>query len=209
MMFIRYSYQGNLIHQRISDGYINLTEIAKANGQQIDSWMQLEKAKELFAEFERQQMELFPEKPYPLFVLKENTYGGTSGTYVHPDIAIVFAQWCSPKFYLQVCGWIREWTWIQHLFQQPSHYLSSIEEMFRKEKIEGESIFQEVCYIIRDLEAEGLPTDYDNIAYSWSKAGGDDPLEILEEDKLISFDGKEWKLTTRGREEFAFHPWSK
>ena len=31
------------------------------------------------------------------------------GTWVHPDVAIHLAQWCSPKFAVQVSRWVREW----------------------------------------------------------------------------------------------------
>jgi hypothetical protein len=31
------------------------------------------------------------------------------GTWVHPDVAIHLAQWCSPKFAVAVSRWVREW----------------------------------------------------------------------------------------------------
>jgi len=31
------------------------------------------------------------------------------GTYVHPDVAVNLAQWCSPKFAVAVSRWVREW----------------------------------------------------------------------------------------------------
>jgi hypothetical protein len=43
-----------------------------------------------------------------LVAVKGNSSEINQGTFAHPDIAIQIAQWCSPKFALQVSRWIRE-----------------------------------------------------------------------------------------------------
>jgi hypothetical protein len=93
--------------------------MAKPFGKRVDNWMRLKATKELFAEFER-------EPSYggakPLITIKGN-FSDTSdlryhsdlpsgevfrqGTFAHPDIAIQFAQWCSPGFALWVSRQIR------------------------------------------------------------------------------------------------------
>lgn len=40
------SYQGNSITQRDADGYVNATEMAKANNARFDHWMGNDQAKE-------------------------------------------------------------------------------------------------------------------------------------------------------------------
>jgi KilA-N domain len=109
MDVILYQYQNNVVSQRREDGYINLNQMAVACGRRVDNWKRLESTKELLAEFERQQS--------PYSDLREETIkfalitipGSHSGTFAHPDIAIQFAQWCSPAFALQVSRWVREW----------------------------------------------------------------------------------------------------
>ncbi len=102
MNSIKHDYKGITINQRPQDGYINLNEMAQATNKRVDNWLQNKSTKNLIAEFEKQ-------KNTALITTPTNTkYGG--GTWAHPDIAIVFAQWCSrPNFVLMVASWVNEW----------------------------------------------------------------------------------------------------
>ncbi|MGK7898273.1 MAG: KilA-N domain-containing protein, partial [Xenococcus sp. (in: cyanobacteria)] len=101
-------FEGREIHQRIIDGYINLNQMAEANGKRIDNWLQNQSTKNLLSEIERQQNKL-PGLPGSLLEPLITIEGRDGGTWAHPDIAIQFAQWCNPAFALQVSRWVREW----------------------------------------------------------------------------------------------------
>ena len=83
-----------------SGAYVNLNDIAKPFGKRVDNWMRLKSTTSLLSEFSE-------DPSYggaPAFRSKEGRGGGT---WVHPDIAIQFAQWCSPGFALWVSRQIR------------------------------------------------------------------------------------------------------
>ena len=88
------------MRQRIEDGYINLNDIAKSTGKRVDKWLDNKSTQELFLEFEKQQTDT-PNSGYRNRAII-STKGGAGGgsTWAHPQIAIQFAQWCSPAFAL-------------------------------------------------------------------------------------------------------------
>lgn len=99
---IEHTFNRARVHQRISDGYINLNQMAEAAGRRIDNWMRLQETTSLLREFTiRPEYQGLP----PLITVE----GRSGGTWAHPDIAIQFAQWCSPAFALQVSQWVRQW----------------------------------------------------------------------------------------------------
>jgi hypothetical protein len=109
MKIIIHQANGLNIGQRIEDGYINLTQMAKAYKKRVDNWLRLKDTEDLLIQFERQEKlntsDLRSLKP-PLIIKRGKHNGGTWG---HPDIAIQFAQWLDKGFALQVSRWIREW----------------------------------------------------------------------------------------------------
>ena len=109
MKIIIHEANGLQIGQRILDGYINLTQMAKAYNKRLDNWLRLKDTRDLLAEFELQEKlntsDVRDLKP-ALIVRRGKHEGGTWG---HPDIAIQFAQWLDKKFALQVSRWVREW----------------------------------------------------------------------------------------------------
>jgi len=108
---IAHNLNASTIHQRASDGYINLNQIADAADRRVDNWLRLQEVQDLIHEFESQQnlhsSDLRNVKP--AFVTSRARADRGGGTWAHPDIAIQFAQWCSPAFALQVSRWVREW----------------------------------------------------------------------------------------------------
>lgn len=102
------SFNSREIHQRVADGYINLNQMADASGRRIDNWIQNQSTQDLLTEFQNQQSKL-PGIPGSLSDPLITIEGRGGGTWAHPDIAIQFAQWCSPAFALQVSRWVREW----------------------------------------------------------------------------------------------------
>lgn len=101
-----------------SGAYANLNDIAKPFGKRIDNWTRLKTTQELFDEFRREPCYSGKE---PIIAVKgiqdlpshlRNGFARQDGmkyggTWAHPDIAIQFAQWCSPGFALWVSRQIR------------------------------------------------------------------------------------------------------
>lgn len=86
------------------DGYICLTDMAKATGKRYPDWSRLDSTKSyleaLSAVVHKTTTELI-----------DVTQGGTpqlQGTWGHPKVAIRFAQWCSDEFAVQVDFWVDE-----------------------------------------------------------------------------------------------------
>ena len=105
---ILHRMNGFLIPQRKADGYVNLNVLADAAGKRVQHWLDNQETKDLLIEFDLQnKLAGIPASlDQPALIRIEGRNGGTWG---HPDIAIAFAQWCSPAFTLQVSRWIREW----------------------------------------------------------------------------------------------------
>jgi len=94
-----------VIHQRLSDGYVNATAMCKASGKLFGDYSRLKTTNEFINE-------LSSDMGIPISELIQIVKGGephNQGTWVHPDIAINLAQWLSPKFAVQVSKWVREW----------------------------------------------------------------------------------------------------
>lgn len=74
------------------DGYIFATDLCKVAGKGIHDWLRLEETKELVKKAE----------------YKGNSGKYSQGTWIHTDLGINLAQWCSPSFTPQVSKWIEE-----------------------------------------------------------------------------------------------------
>ena len=103
------------------DGYIHATALCKAVKKKPNDWLRLKETKELI----EKKKQKIAESGIPYSAKKEKTdihnrisqlvevYKGgndkyNQGTWIHPDLGIQLAQWCSPSFSLQVSKWIRE-----------------------------------------------------------------------------------------------------
>ncbi|HEY9873599.1 MAG TPA: KilA-N domain-containing protein [Candidatus Obscuribacterales bacterium] len=92
-----------------SGAYCNLNDIAKPFGKRVDNWMRLKSTKELFKAFKQDPSYNGAEPFYDRNLRSEVTgkFVSGGGAFAHPDIAIQFAQWCSPGFALWVSRQIR------------------------------------------------------------------------------------------------------
>lgn len=102
---IPHKAEGEIINQRASDGYINATAMCRAVGKKLGHYLESKATKEFL-------QELSSDIGIPISDLVIIIRGGipdAQGTWVHPDAAIHLAQWCSPKFAVQVSRWVREW----------------------------------------------------------------------------------------------------
>ena len=92
MKIINHEVNGLKISQRRLDGYINLTQMAKAYNKRVYNWLRLKDTEDLLQEFEYQEKlnnsDVSDLKP--ALIVKRGKHEG--GTWGHPDIAIQFAQ---------------------------------------------------------------------------------------------------------------------
>jgi hypothetical protein len=98
------TFNGATVRQRAEDSYMNATAMCKANGKLWADYQRLSSTSAYLAE-------LSADMGIPISELVQVRKGGEpelQGTWVHPDVAIHLAQWCSPKFAVQVSKWVRE-----------------------------------------------------------------------------------------------------
>lgn len=97
--------EGATIYQRPEDGYINATAMCHAAGKRWNHYSSNETTKAFIAALES-------EAGIPASKLIQSVSGGEpklQGTWVHPQVAIHLAQWCSPTFAVKVSGWVYDW----------------------------------------------------------------------------------------------------
>lgn len=83
-----FNYNGQNISQR-GDGFINLTQMCKANGKRIDSWNRLKQTQEYIRVLGQSHGSV---------VLQSKVGGLNPGTWGHPSLAINLARWISADF---------------------------------------------------------------------------------------------------------------
>lgn len=91
------SYNGSPITQREIDGYVNATEMAKANNTRFVDWTENSQAKEYLKALRESISADFGTNDELIIV---QGFGANKSTWVHPLVAIAFAQWISPKFHV-------------------------------------------------------------------------------------------------------------
>ena len=87
-------YNGSPISVR-SDGHIDLTGMCKANGKKLSHFLALKETKDYIKVMER-------DAGIPASKIIEVVKGGNAknqGSWGHPEIAILLAQWISPEFH--------------------------------------------------------------------------------------------------------------
>lgn len=102
---VNYEIEKEIIHQRVSDGYINATAMCKAAGKLFGNYNQLQSTKDFLTV-------LSSDIGIPISEIIQSIKGGSpelQGTWVHPQVAIHLAQWLSPKFAVKVSQWVFDW----------------------------------------------------------------------------------------------------
>ena len=108
MDHIIHKMNGLTVQQRIKDGYINATALAKAyetatgTRKDVRDWLLTDRAKAYIAY-------LSEKTGIPVFDLVQIKQGRNGGTWLHPKLAIPFATWLSIEFEFQVSEWVEEW----------------------------------------------------------------------------------------------------
>jgi hypothetical protein len=115
-------FNGIIIEQSLGNGFINGTAICLANQRNIFDWLKTDHAKNLVTTL-AENLHIEPEvivqnvsqnveiiNLYPsLFIVENGSSEDTENIWLHPDLAIQLAQWCSKSFAIQVSKWVREW----------------------------------------------------------------------------------------------------
>jgi hypothetical protein len=103
---------GVVIESRVSDCFINATQMCEAGNKKFSHWHQLKSTALLIKTLENS---LKSDAGIPasqsvmvIDIKKGNSDLFEQGTWIHPDLAIQLAQWAVPSFALKVSKWIRE-----------------------------------------------------------------------------------------------------
>ena len=97
-------WQGTAIQRRESDGFVNATQMAKANGKHLPHYMANDRTREYLEA-------LSGSVGIPTDRLVVSTTTGPNdlrGTWIHPRLAIDLARWISPAFAVWMDGWFLE-----------------------------------------------------------------------------------------------------
>ncbi len=103
-LVLAHDLNGHVVGQRKADGFINATSLCKAAGKLWADYWRLGSTKEFLGE-------LSGSMGIPIDQLTNSVLTGPNdlrGTWVHPDVGINLAQWCSARFAVQVSKWVRE-----------------------------------------------------------------------------------------------------
>lgn len=94
-----------IVQQRVHDGYINATAMCQATGKRFHDYNRIGPTVAFISA-------LASATGKPVTELIQSVSGGEpshQGTWVHPQVAINLAQWCSAEFAVQVSQWVVDW----------------------------------------------------------------------------------------------------
>ena len=98
-----YAYEGsNVTFSNGDNVMVNATQMAKAFGKRPNDWLRSEQAQRMIEAISASQKC----EPTDLVIVKNG--GSDYGTWFHEDVALVFAQWLSPDFYVWCNNRIKE-----------------------------------------------------------------------------------------------------
>ncbi len=97
--------QGEVIFQRMLDGYISATALCKSVGKRFSNYRVLKKTQAFLSEL---SVEVGLAEEELIHVIRGDD-PKLQGTWVHPYLAIHLGQWLSPKFAVKVSQWVTEW----------------------------------------------------------------------------------------------------
>ena len=97
---LKYAYEGSEV--TFSNGenvMVNATQMAKAFGKQPNDWLKTEQAQRMIEAIAKTN--IFGLADNQLVVtIKGGNNSEERGTWMQEDVALVFAQWLSPEFYI-------------------------------------------------------------------------------------------------------------
>ena len=154
---IKHSYNGAIVSQE-PDGYVSLTDMAKASGKQVNDYLRLDSTKAYLEG-------LSVETGYPVSSLTRIVKGRNKqqGTWAHPEIAIDFAQWCNVPFRIWANSVLRG------VITQPksepkkaiAYYTDRIVDLPKRWSCPSGywAVIEECGHLLLDVERAGYPVD--------------------------------------------------
>ena len=176
--------QGEIIHQRAVDGYVNATAMCKAVGKVFSGYARLDSTK-AFIQALSSDVQIHTSE------LIQQVKGGNpylQGTWVHPHVAVNLAQWLSPIFAVKVSQWV--WAWAQGQSPGPRQLPDHIRRyMVNRHKIPTthfSMLDQMTLRLLAPLESHGytLPAtmmpdiSLGRMFSTWCREHGHDPDEF-------------------------------
>ncbi|WP_267378078.1 MULTISPECIES: KilA-N domain-containing protein [unclassified Sphingomonas] len=105
LTLVPHTYQGSLIQQRATDGYINATAMCKAAGSEWSAYRRIGQTEAFITSLER-SLQIHRDLLIQSIVTGAND---VRGTWVHPQVAINLASYLSGDFAVQVSQWVLDW----------------------------------------------------------------------------------------------------
>ncbi|MTJ14658.1 KilA-N domain-containing protein [Anabaena sp. UHCC 0187] len=167
MEYIEHRVGELIVSQRKTDGYISATKLTKAYEIQTqkkrnpNDWFEKDRT--------HQFLNLLQNKTgieiYDLVQKREE--GRNKEIWIHPKLAVSFAMWLSPEFEMMVSEWVEQWLLIGqtpttsepailHPYQRVWYERLKLFEQKTKLPNGTWCIFEEICKLMRNLEAKGV-----------------------------------------------------
>jgi hypothetical protein len=105
MKIINHEENGLQVSQRIEDGYMNLTQMAKVNGKLMADYLRLDTTKAFLSKLSM-DMGIPISK---LIQIRRGKPAHLQGTWGHPKVAIHCAMWCDAEFAVFVTNLVFDW----------------------------------------------------------------------------------------------------
>ena len=109
MKIINHNVNGLQISQRREDGYLNLTQMAKANNKLIADYLRLDTTKAFIDKLSTVMGIPISGKNGLIQIRKGGNNKNAQGTWGHPKVAIHCAMWCDTEFAVFVINLVFEW----------------------------------------------------------------------------------------------------
>lgn len=126
MDIIGQNFGGQVFHQRLSDGYINATLLCRVynelKGKRRDAaeWLSNKRTQETF-----EYVSSYTEIPaFELVQVFQGSPENGGGTWLHPDLSVIFGMWLSNEFGTAVTKCVREWSQNQGFSSISEHVIS-------------------------------------------------------------------------------------
>ena len=147
-----HTYQGSVISQRESDGYINATAMCKAAGREWSHYRGNKSTDEFLTA-------LGGSLGIPVDLLVQTIATGpndTRGTWIHPQVAVHLAQWLSAEFAVKVSQWVVEWmSGVKPSDRVWAQFEDRISLVYDKVPVGYFCVFKEIADLFASLIANG------------------------------------------------------
>ncbi|MBD0362294.1 MAG: KilA-N domain-containing protein [Coleofasciculus sp. C3-bin4] len=175
------------VDQRVDSGFINGTAMCVAHNKDFTQWFRTKDTFELFSalaeslgvtiifnpvdlqnlDYSRLSASRYAGIFPGLVFSKRGSPATEGGIWLHPDLALQLAQWCSKPFAIQVSRWIREWL--------TTGYVTVNSDA------EQEYVQWRQRYDIRIELKDVLRPELMNAVVRWAQAAGANPQKLCSE----------------------------